>query len=63
MKEKMFYTPKEAADMLQTSREMVRISLLQRAEGWDFPFVMCGNRMKISKAHFDEWLKKKNEEK
>lgn len=59
MKERNYYTPAEAAALLHTTREMVCISLLTGAKGWDFKFLMCGNRMKISKDGLDEFVKSK----
>jgi len=51
---KAFYTPQEVAERLGTSAQMVRVSLLSGAKGWDFPFILCGNRIKIDKKSFDE---------
>lgn len=52
---KDYYTPQEIADILHTSAQMVRVSLLNACKGWDFPFIKCGNRIKIPKKTFDEW--------
>lgn len=55
--EKLFYTPQEVAKLLHTSPQTVRLAL--QSKTWDFPFLMCGNRMKISKSAIDDWLKRK----
>lgn len=55
MKPKDYYTPQEIAAILHTSPQMVRVSLLNSCKGWDFPFIVCGSRIKIPKKAFDEW--------
>lgn len=48
MKDRTYATPTEAARLLGTSAQMVRVSLRQRAPGWEsLPFFMCGRNIKI----------------
>ena len=48
MKDRTYATPLEAAQLLGTSAQMVRVSLRQRAPGWEsLPFYMCGRNIKI----------------
>lgn len=48
MKDRTYATPTEAAQLLGTSPQMVRVSLRQRAPGWEnLPFYMCGRNIKI----------------
>ena len=54
-----FYTPTECAKRLHTSPQTVRMAL--QTKTWDFPYLMCGNRMKIAKEPFDAWFEKKKE--
>lgn len=56
---KEFYIPAEVAKMLHVSPHMVRVACKQAAPGWDFPFFLSGNRVKIPAASFDKWYKKR----
>lgn len=55
---KDYYTPQEIADILHTSAQMVRVSLINSCKGWDFPYLMCGRRIRIPKKKFEEWRSK-----
>ena len=51
-----YLRPADVAQIMGTSPMMVRVSLKQGAPGWNFPYIMCGNRMKIPKTPFYEFF-------
>jgi hypothetical protein len=55
MMNKEVYLPTEIAKMLHVSPHMVRIACKQHAPGWDFPFFLSGNRVKIPVESFNRW--------
>lgn len=49
------YTPKEVGRILGVSDQMVRVSLRQKAPGWDFYWYSVGTWIRIPKASFERW--------
>lgn len=58
MNERNYYTPQEVAKMIGVNYAVVRYSLLYKRTGWDLPFLMVGNRMRIPKKPFDAWAER-----
>lgn len=54
-----WYTPSDIAYFMGVSPNMVRVSLRQRAPGWDFPFYSCGRNIRIPCAAFDRWYRER----
>lgn len=56
---RIFYTPEEVARIFHTSPVVVRHNVRAQTHGWEFPYQVRGNRMKISRAAVDravaEW--------
>lgn len=54
---KPYMTPDDVAKLLGVNPQMVRVSLKQRAAGWDFPFTMCGRNIRIPRDGFMTWYR------
>ena len=52
-----YLTPVEVAAYLGVSPQMVRVSLVQGAPGWNFPFVKSGSYIRIPKEAFINWYR------
>ncbi|MBQ5316358.1 MAG: helix-turn-helix domain-containing protein [Oscillospiraceae bacterium] len=56
MEIKLHYTVKEVSRKLGIQENTVRTALKDRATGWDFHYLMAGNKIMIPKKTFDTWF-------
>lgn len=54
--DKVFLTPKDIAEVLESDPQTVRETAVQKPELLGFKYCFLGNRMKIPRKPFLEWL-------